>query len=247
MNHTLFFFAPDAGGAAPTPVPKPRVNGPFNKATMARLDEAEEVAQSAQLSPYAEILGTKYGISAAQIAALLSKIDAAERLFGSARTKDLSSQTSTIDKGDAEDAIIEAIDEFRTGARLSLKTEAEMRAFGIGVDLEKNASVLAQLAQTILDDGRSATLRGIGPDEIAALQSALADWKASGGDQRGDQAASEGDHSQAQALFEEIKAGVREIKIAIDGKFSYKKPDSREARHLFHLPPKRAYAPRMGE
>lgn len=247
MKTPRFFFAPDAGGAAPTPDPKPRVNGPFNKATMAILDEAEEVAHSAQTAPYAEILDLKYGIPAAQISALLSKIADAERLFGSARTKDLSSQTQTDDKENAKEAIIEAIDEFRTGARLSLQTDADLRAFGVGVDLEKNASVLAQLAQTILNDPRSATLRGIGPDEIAALQNALDNWKASGDDQRNDQASSEGDRSQAQALFEEIKAGVREIKIAIDGKFSYRKPESREARHLFHLPPNRAYAPRMGE
>ena len=178
---------------------------------------------------------------------MTAKIAQCESLFGTARNSGLSSQTQTGNKDDAREAIIEAIDEFRTGARLTFASEAELETFGVGVNLEKNAGVLAQLAQTILDDPRSPTLTGIGSEEMTALQSALADWKSSGGDQLGDQAKSEGDRALAEQLFDEIELQTRRIKIAIDGKFPYKKPESVTARKLFHLPLKRPFAPKMGE
>ncbi len=242
-----FIFSPD-GQAAGTPEPTkpPRVRGPFDKETMAALDEAEDVAKNAQKAPFAAILEQKYKILPASVAALELKIDECEKLFGSARTADLGSQTHTVGKDEAKENIIEAIDEFRTGARMDFSTQAELEAFGVAVDLERNASVLAQLAQTILDDPRSPNLTGIGPDEISALQSALDDWKASGGDQQSDAAKGEGDRALAEQMFKEIEFQTRKIKIAMDGKYSYKKPESVEARRLFHLPLKRPFAPKMG-
>ena len=245
-----FLFSPDASGASPTPTPAPatlpkRAKGPFDKKKMAALDECEEVAQAAQTAPSAARLDTKYAISSASVATLLADISTCEGLYGSARTNTLGAQTSTDAKDDARENIIEAIDEFRTGARLSFKTEAEMRAFGVGEDLEKNEPVLAQLAQTILDNPASPTLRGIGAEEMGALKVALKSWKRASQSQRSGESSGQGDLSNANALFESIEARAREIKIAIDGKFSFRKPENVEARKLFHLPLKRPFAPRM--
>lgn len=246
MNRT--FFTPDSSGAAPTPAPPKtrRVQSAFNKKTMAALDECEEVAQSAQIAPYADILNVKYKITPARVAALLDKIAQCETLFGTARTSNLGSQTQTEAKDAAKEDIIEAIDEFRTGARLSFQTDAELSAFAVGVDIEKNESILTQLAQSILDNPASPTLTGIGPDEIATLQSALTAWKTASQNQLSHSASGQGNRAQAGQLFDEIEDEARRIKIAIDGKFSYKKPDSTEARKLFHLPLNRPFAPKMG-
>ena len=246
MKNLHPFYAPDATGD-PAPAPAPRARGPFDKEKTAALVEADDIATHAATSPYAGILENKYEIAPAQIAALQTDITECQRLFGQARTGRLDSQSSTVGKDAAREAIIAAIDEFRTGARLSLKTDAEMQAFGVAVDLEKNASVLAQLAQTILDDPRAPNLRGIGPDEMAALQTALADWRATGDDQSGASAQSQGDLARALQLFDKIEETVREIKLCINGKFSYRDPANVDARKLFHLPPHRPYAPKMGE
>ena len=245
MKNLLPFFAPDATGTSATVTSPSR--GPFDKAKMAALVEADEIASNAANAPYAGVLNLKYQITPAQISALQSDITECQRLFGASRSGRLGSQTSTVNKDAAREAIIEAIDEFRTGARLSFRTDADMEAFGVGVDLEKNSSVLAQLAQTILDDPRSPTLRGIGAEEMTALQSALTDWRTAGGDQSGGAAQSQGDHARALILFDKIEDTVRDIKVAINGRFSYRDPANVDARKLFHLPPHRPYAPRMGE
>ena len=247
MNHP--FFSPDTNGAiAPSPAPTPkatRAKGPFDKSKMAALEECSEVAAAAQTAPYASILEQKYDISSADVAALIADIATCQALFGSARTSTLSAQTQTDDKNEAREAIIEAIDEFRTGARLTLKTEAEMRAFGVGESLEKNELILAQLAQTIFDNPTSPTLRGIDAAEMTALQTALNAWKSASQGQLSHESSGMGDLSSANTLFESIETRAREIKIAIDGKFSYRKPESVAARKLFHLPLKRPFAPRM--
>ncbi len=244
MKLPLILFAPDAPSA---PAKTPRAYGPFDKATMAALVGYADIVANAKKAPYADILQTKYKITAAQITTLGTDISECERLFGSARQSDLSSQTGTLDKGEAHDDIIDAINEFRTGARLTFKSHADMEAFGVDVDLEKNSDVLAQLARTILDDARSPTLDGIGPDEMTALQSALDNWIEADGEQGDNFAQGIGDHARATELFESIKPRVRRIKIAMNGKFSYKKLENREARKLFHLPPTSQYAPRAGE
>ena len=252
MKLPLFLFAPDATAAtvavpAPNPTAPTQSRGPFDKAIMANLVGYADIVANAKKTPYAEILATKYKITGAQIATLGTDIAECERLFGSARQSDLSSQSGTLDKHEAHDDIIDAINEFRTGARLTFKSHADMEAFGVDVDLEKNSDVLAQLARTILDDARSPTLDGIGPDEMTALQSALDNWIEAGGEQGDNIAQSVGDHARGVELFESIKPRVRRIKIAMNGKFSYKKLDNREARKLFHLPPTSQYAPRAGE
>lgn len=249
MN-TPMLFASDSPGASPmsasAPPKKKVVRGPFDKEKMAVLDECEDIAHAAQSAPYADLLKQKYAIAPASVAALLAKIAECEGLFGAARTAGLGSQTQTDAKNAAREAIIEAIDEFRTGARLSLKTEADLQSFGVGVLLDRNEANLAQLAQTILDNPVSPTLRGITPDEVTALQSALNNWKAASQSQTDQTASSQGDRARANELFNEIEVQTRDIKIAIDGKFSYKKPDSTEARKLFHLPLNRPFAPKMG-
>ena len=251
MNNLLLLWAPDAMGTsnsgAPAPTDVKRSYGPFDKKKAAALVEAAEVAQNAGRAPYAAILNDKYSITPVDVATLVTQINNCEGYFGSSRAGRLGSQGATVDKDEAREAIIEAIDEFRTGARLSLKSAAEMTTFGVGVDLEKNESVLALLAQTILDDARSPTLRGIGPDEMTALQTALAAWKTASGEQSGQGARGQGDRARALELFETVEDKVREIKIAIDGKFSFRKPENVDARKLFHLPPHRPFAPHMGE
>ena len=129
---------------------------------------------------------------------------------------------------------------------MTLRTQAELESFGVGVSLERNETILAQLAQTILDNPVSPTLRGIDAAEMTALQSALNNWKAASQSQTDQNASSQGARARAHQLFDEIESQTRDIKIAIDGKFSYKKPDSIEARKLFHLPLKRPFAPKMG-
>ena len=242
------FYAPDvAGNGAPAPIPTPtkRVQGPFDKKTVAALTEAQEVAANAALAPYADVLATKYEITAAFVAQLASDIAQCQGLFGGARLANLSGQSSTASKDEAEDQIIEAIDEFRTGARLTLKTRGDLEAFGVGVDLERNQDVLVQLAQSILDNPVSPTLRGIGAEKMTALQTALANWKAASQSQSAGQASGQGTRADAETLFDSIEERAREIKLAIDGKFGFKKPSSVEARKLFHLPINRPYAPRM--
>lgn len=238
------FFSPDASGASPAPKPK-RVQGAFNKKYMASLDESEDVARAAQTQPYSDVLNQKYAITPASVTTLLAQISECEALFGGARNSQLNSQTQTEAKDAAREALIEAIDEFRTGARLSLRTESELESFGVGVDLERNESVLAQLAQSILDNPTSPTLRGIAPAEMTALQSALDTWKTASQNQTTQDASSQGARARAEQLLSEIESQCRDIKIAIDGKYSYKKPDSTEARKLFHLPLNRPFAPKM--
>ena len=242
------FYAPDdaaTGASAPIPTPTKRVQGPFDKKTIAALTEAQEVAANAALAPYAALLATKYEITAAFVTQLASDISQCQGLFGGARLADLSGQSSTVSKDAAREEIIEAIDEFRTGARLTLKTRGDLEAFGVGVDLERNQDVLVQLGQSILDNPVSPTLRGIGAEEMSALQIALTDWKAASQSQSAQQASGEGTRADAETLFESIEERAREIKLAIDGKFGFKKPSSVEARKLFHLPINRPYAPRM--
>ena len=244
------FYAPDvAATGAPAPIPTPtpakRVQGPFDKKTIAALTEAQEIAENAALAPYAALLDTKYQITAAFVTQLASDIAQCQQMFGGARVANLSGQSSTASKDAAHDEIIEAIDEFRTGARLTLKTRGDLEAFGIGVDLERNQDVLVQLAQSILDNPVSPTLRGIGADEMTALQTALADWKTASQSQSAQQASGQGTRADAETLFDSIEERAREIKLAINGLFNYKKPSSVEARKLFHLPINRPYAPRM--
>lgn len=243
MKPQLHFFAPDGTAPGMAPEKPKRVRGPFNKKYMAALDEAEGVVALAKTAPYAGILETKYDITPAEIAQLETEIPEARRLFGAARADHLGSQSQTDDKNDAEDAIIEAIDDFRTGARLTFKTAAEQEAFGIGVELERNEAVLAQLAQSILDNPVSPTLRGIGSDEMTALQTALNNWKVAALGQHTQGTSGAGTNADAHQLFDHIEEGVRDIKIAIDGKFSFRKPENRGVRGLFNLPLNRPFAP----
>ena len=76
------FYAPDvAATGAPVPIPTPtkRVQGPFDKKTIAALTETQEVADNAALAPYAALLNTKYGITAAFVTQLTSDLAARAR------------------------------------------------------------------------------------------------------------------------------------------------------------------------
>lgn len=231
-----------AGTNATTNTAHPRELQAFNKEFLAELDETDDVVRAARKSAYAPKLATKYLITTAFVDSLATRSAQARTLLGNAQTGRDTSHAATDDKQADEDALIAAIRDVQTGARLKYDGDKpNLRRYFIGTQLQSNESRLQQIATTILENLTHETLPGVDADEVTALQNALDEWIADANTQSDSGTAAGLNYDTAVAMLKEIKRDRRKIQIAANGMLPYTNPLNAAPRGEFHLPPKRPF------
>ena len=248
-NPFLLHSTADAAGVGPSqPVLHRKSAGAFNRAVAAQLEEIVAIGEAAQSAPFAQILADDYEISADFVAEMLTKAHTAQEKFGLASTSSSGGKADTAKKQAAEDALVFALRKIQTGAKLTFPdSRAQQEKFYVGTRLEEAEDQLSLIAQTVLQELETTTLKSVTPAKIAAVREALAAWDAITATQGNTKLGGQTDRAQGQALLKTAAAMSRQIKIAIDGEFPYDGHDENGApftttRKRFHIPEYQPYS-----
>ncbi len=233
---------PDAAPAPAAPVRKtPRTRAPVNRAFSREIVLAREIAATAQKDVYAPLLAAEE-IDAVFIEKLLQAIEAAHVLLAAAVGNTTDRKSDTRSEQALKDALLLRIATVQ--ARVKRKypkagTPARSK-FYIGQLLSNSRSLLDSGATAILFALAAEPVPGMKPADIAALRTALAEYRAVQTDQAGDQSHATTSRSRLKDQVGEVAVLRRQLQYAVDAAWPAREKGNAGVRVEFKLNPARA-------
>ena len=237
---------------APTPTPESapktkRSPGEINQEWLAEFTQAEAILAATAVDGRSAVLATG-DIDAAKITALTAAITTGRKLAGLAVQGTTGKRRITGTEDDLKQELLKQIQYIQTRARQKYDgAEGDhLSDYAIGQRISNSRSLLEQAAANLLlklkGDPTAVppvpadVLPGVSAAKIAALETALDDYKQVQGDQTGAQ----GDATKARKLVEATVADIiakrREIQFAADAEWSCTDPANAGIRAEFKLP-----------
>lgn len=232
---------------APTPDPKKTPKrGDINQTWLDEFTAAEAILAAAKPADRATKLA-EGDIDAAKITALNLAVVAARKLAGKAVQGTSGKRIITGTEDDLKKELLRQIQYVQTRARQKYDANApgRLKDYAIGQQISNSRSLLEQAADNILlklngDDKTPAdALPGVTPAKIAALQTALDDYKGVQGDQTGAQTGATTARKQLETAVADIVTKRREIQFAAGAEWPHTDAANAGIRKEFQLPPDR--------
>ena len=237
----------------PTPTPAPKTTpkrGEINQSWLDEFTNAEAILAAAKAADRATKLADG-GIDTGKITALTQAIIDARKLAGKAVQGTSGKRIITGTEEELKTELLKQIQYIQTRARQKYDASApgRLKDYAIGRQLGNSRSLLEQAAADILLKltGDSAAippapadvLPGVTTEKIAALQTALEDYKGVQGDQTGAQSDATKWRSLVEAAVADIVAKRREIQFAAEAEWPHSEKANAGIRVEFKLPPDR--------
>ena len=232
-----------APAPAPTPAPKPkRTRAAVNQGWVAELTLASQLCDAASKLEYAPRMADEE-IDAAWLTALRGKITAAQTQLNAATSGTANKTSATRDEETLKQALLAALQQVQIRAKRKYKPDnAQRKKYFINERIEANRATLEGAVGNVLLTLATDTLPGLKPAHQAALQAALADYKAIQATQTGAQGDATGARGQLDAQLTEIADLRREIQYAADAQWPAGVPGNAGIRGEFQIPPDKALA-----
>lgn len=233
-----------------TPIPPattPRQRAEISRDLLHNISEGKAVALAAQMSEYAPKL-LAFTITPEKAAQLLEKSIKAAEMAAQVVSLRRDSKVGTRRDEEEKFTLIEAIERIQTGAHLKYDGESNralrednLKRYFVGNRLDVADNRLETIALAVLEELKKEELPSVGPAEIEALKTALADWE-NGVDADADASPSaQALYEQLVALSGEITIERRQIQIAANAAFPFRKETNAAARKAFHIPEHRPF------
>ena len=228
--------------------PKPNTTKPtrnaLRTATLKELQTADTIAQAAQREPFATAL-TGAEVTAATVATLRADIATCHQTLDGAFDADQDHKGQTSAESEKHRALVAFLRRIQAAASQKYardpQSKHKLAQYGIGTDLLRSRTILAQYAPGILAQLADESLPGLDEDFATRVAQALTDWTEAESAQAQAQQTATQKRTEAQAQVKTITDRRIQIQYAIEGIYPYSEKESAAARAAFLLPKTRPF------
>jgi hypothetical protein len=213
-------------------------------ATLKELQTADTIGQAAQREPFAtQLAGVE--ITAAFVATLRADIATCHQTLDGAFDADQDHKGRTTSEGEKHKTLVAFLRRIQAAASQKYARDPESKhklaQYGIGTDLLKSRSILAQHAPGILSHLAEESLPGLDEAFLTQARQALTDWTDAESAQAQAQQTATLKRTEAQTQIKTITDRRIQIQYAIEGLYPHPEPSSAAARAAFLLPKSRPF------
>jgi hypothetical protein len=224
---------------------KRRRNQPgLNQAQLVELTKAEQIVMAARKTIYRALLQARE-ITNAFLNALDTDIGSARSKSAGALQFTVSKVVATVSEGDAEEALVTALQEVQAAAKQKyVRTNRVMlQGYFVGKDIAANRHTLEQVSAAFLEKLGTDTLPGMTPEKVGALGDLREAYVSANGDQTDEQSSATQERCGRNELVSSIVDRRIQIQLAADAQWPYRVAANEAARREFYLPLDRPFSP----
>ncbi|MBI3880447.1 MAG: hypothetical protein HY301_10345 [Verrucomicrobia bacterium] len=212
-------------------------NPPANKAVLAELNKAEQLALVAQKVQFAPALAVRE-ITAAKVTALLANVASARTLSGQAVGKTVAKEGATEAEATAKANLLKATDEIQTAAKQKFgrTNPNRLQVYRIGERVGQNRALLEQYALDLITAATADSLPGITAAKLTAATGLRTAYINTNVDQTTAQGDATDTRSDLATLKQQITDARIEIQLAADAEWPHTDAANHAVRKEFKLP-----------